>query len=80
VREGTERDSLYAVSWKHPQFKVNSAIWIVEVRKKAGRKIDSPAGRILGSTGGWGMNAFPGSNDIYPELMFCEGVLGGRWS
>jgi hypothetical protein len=71
VRGDTEGDGLYVVSWEHPQFKANAAIWIVEIRNKGRRTSGSPAGRILGSTGGWGVNAFPGSNDLYPELMFA---------
>ena len=63
ILRDTEGNGLYAVSWQHPQFKVNSAIWIVEVKKNGTRNI--------GSFGGWGMHVFPGSNDGYPELMFA---------
>jgi hypothetical protein len=63
IRRETGENSLYAVSWQHPQFKVNSAIWIVEVKKNGTREI--------GSFGGWGMHVFPQSNDGYPDLMFA---------
>jgi hypothetical protein len=72
VRDDTMGNGLYAVSWEHPQFKVNSAIWIVEVKKNGARTIGPPAARTIGSFNGWGMHVFPGSNDGYPELMFAE--------
>ena len=70
VRGDTQGTGLYAVAWEHPQFKVNSAIWIVEV-KKSGTKNGPPAARIVVSTGGYGIHVFSGSNELYPELMFA---------
>jgi hypothetical protein len=64
ILRDAEGNGLYAVSWQHPQFKVNSAIWIVEVKKNGTRNI--------GEFGGWGMHVFPGSNDGSPELMFAK--------
>jgi hypothetical protein len=71
VRGDKEGTGLYAVSWEHPQFKVNSAIWIVEVKKSGARNIGPQVARIVGSTGGYGIHIFSGSNELYPELMFA---------
>jgi len=52
---------LYAVSWEHPQFVVNSAIWIVEVKRNRTRNIGPPVSKTAGPFAGFG----------YPGLMFA---------
>ncbi len=75
VRGGKVGPGLYAVAWEHPQFKVNSAIWVVEVKKSGTKNIGPRVARIVGSTGGHGIHAFSGSNELYPELMFAAKVF-----